>query len=156
MTLPESQKAIAATGQRTFVLGVDVDNAEEAGSQMKMACSTPLIGKYLIKEKLGQGGMGSIYRVYDPELRRTLALKIIPPSHDILLRHLVSFYRRGSDHSTAFQHSNIIPVLDYGMLPNGQHFTMPEIHGDTLGDEVLRTFQSDSGNWRSNTMFTGF
>ena len=145
-TLPESQKAVAQISENdnTLVLGVDEKDETVAEQTTEDGSPQSPIGKYLIKDQLGQGGMGSIYRVYDPDLRRTLALKIIH-RHMTSYSDILSRFIEEAQITAQLQHSNIIPVLDYGMLPNGQYyFTMPEINGETLGKSVSRTFQSTS------------
>ncbi len=47
-------------------------------------------GRYIIRAKLGQGGMGSVYHAYDPNFRREVALKLL----DKRLLHDVKFRRR--------------------------------------------------------------
>ncbi|MDO8942526.1 MAG: hypothetical protein Q7U75_05045, partial [Desulfobacterales bacterium] len=36
------------------------------------------LGKYIIERKIGQGGMGAVYLGRDPELKRQVALKVLP------------------------------------------------------------------------------
>lgn len=91
--------------------------------------------RYELVEKLGQGGMGAVYRAYDRLNRQTVALKrVVTPvenlkfsassggdsSDNILLALAVEFRTLAG-----LRHPNIISVLDYGFDSNGQpYFTM--------------------------------
>jgi serine/threonine protein kinase len=76
--------------------------------------------KYEIIERLGQGGMGTVYRARDRELRRDVALKVIrlpEASPDIAARML-----REAHTLARLEHPGIVPIHDVGTLPDGRTF----------------------------------
>ena len=76
--------------------------------------------KYEIIERLGQGGMGTVYRAHDRELRRDVALKVIrlpEASPDIAARML-----REAHTLARLEHPGIVPIHDVGTLPDGRTF----------------------------------
>ncbi|MEM9459488.1 MAG: serine/threonine-protein kinase [Myxococcota bacterium] len=93
------------------------------------------LGRYLVVDRLGAGGMGVVYRAFDPDLDRSVALK------------LVRIDRQGgseSDHERArllreaqamarLSHPNVIPVFDVGVLDDTLFVAMELVDGVTLG-----------------------
>ena len=76
--------------------------------------------KYDALERLGQGGMGTVYRAHDRELRRDVALKVIrlpEASPDIAARML-----REAHTLARLEHPGIVPIHDVGTLPDGRTF----------------------------------
>ena len=97
-----------------------------------------LAGRYDVKDVLGQGGMGLIYRAYDTVIRRDVALKTLrdaPESNSLQL-----FYKE-SDVLASMSHPNIVEIFDIGQFEeNGQkkpYFVMPLLPGTTL-DNLIR------------------
>ncbi len=98
-----------------------------------------LAGRYDVKDVLGQGGMGLVYRAYDTVIRRDVALKTLrdaPESNSLQL-----FYKE-SDVLASMSHPNIVEIFDIGEFEeNGQkkpYFVMPLLPGTTL-DTLIRT-----------------
>jgi len=92
-----------------------------------------LVERYHIKSKLGQGGMGSVYTAHDDVLDRDVAIKTVPRTNlnDI---ELVRFHREGKAAST-IRHPNVIQMLDFGLLENGQPYMVMElINGVSIAD----------------------
>ncbi len=97
-----------------------------------------LAGRYDVKDVLGQGGMGLVYRAYDTVIRRDVALKTLrdaPESNSLQL-----FYKE-SDVLASMSHPNIVEIFDIGQFEeNGQkkpYFVMPLLPGTTL-DNLIR------------------
>ena len=88
--------------------------------------------RYLLRGPLGQGGMGVVWRVYDPTLGREVALKVAQESllgRKVLLQRFVEEARVQAQ----LQHPNLVPVHELGTLQDGRpYFTMDVIRGRPL------------------------
>ena len=73
----------------------------------------PTIGRYVLLEKLGQGGMGVVYRAQDPLLQRIVAIKVISTPIDADEERRERFFReaRSAGH---LSHKNIVTIHDLG------------------------------------------
>ena len=90
--------------------------------------------KYEILERVAQGGQGDIWKVWDHELRRCVAMKRLS---DNTLASGPARYRflAGAQIAGQLEHPGILPVLDAGLDPDGRPFyTTPLLPGTTLGD----------------------
>ena len=88
--------------------------------------------------EIARGGMGSIRKVFDTTLHRTVAMKVLFPEH----RQNPSTLERFAEEAQIMgqlEHPNIVPVHDYGEDADGlRYFTMYYVRGDTL-TEILQT-----------------
>ncbi len=88
-------------------------------------------GRYQVEALLGQGGMSAVYRALDPNLRRTVAVKLIHP-------HLSSdpeFVRRFEQEAAAvaqLRHPNIIQVFDFNHDAEVYYMVLEFVAGETL------------------------
>lgn len=90
-----------------------------------------LNGRYRIEELLGQGGMASVYRATDPNLRRVVAIKLIH-SH---LSNNPDFVRRFEAEASAvaqLRHHNIIQVYDFNHDGSTYYIVFEFISGESL------------------------
>ena len=80
--------------------------------------------RYELVSILGRGGMGTVYLARDTVLDREVALKIVePPSHDANEARILA----------RLEHPGIVPVHDFGQLPDGRLFyAMKRVRGDRL------------------------
>jgi eukaryotic-like serine/threonine-protein kinase len=89
--------------------------------------------RYRIEKKIGQGGMGIVYRAIDMQLERPVALKVLSDAaaQDSSLR--TRFYKEISL-TASFSHPYIVPVYDGGIDHDSRfYFTMELIEGSDLG-----------------------
>lgn len=94
------------------------------------------ISHYRITAKLGGGGMGVVYRAEDTTLKRTVALKFLPPD---LTRDEEAKQRfiHEAQAASALQHENICTIHDIGETPDGQLFmVMDHYKGETLRKKI--------------------
>ncbi|MBX3396809.1 MAG: protein kinase [Phycisphaerae bacterium] len=90
------------------------------------------IGKYEIKAVIGQGAMGCVYEAMDTELKRTVALKMLPPRADQRESLGHRLFQQEARTAARLQHPNIVTVYDVGQS-DGVHFLAMElVHGVTL------------------------
>ena len=89
------------------------------------------IGRYRIIEKLGEGGMGIVYRAQDATLGRDVAIKVLRPE----LGHQAERIRRFSQEAraaSALNHPNIVTVHDAGEFEDGPFLVMELVEGESL------------------------
>ena len=99
------------------------------------------IGHYLIEEKLGEGGMGVVYRARDEKLRRDIALKFlgILPSGSAVTHETVLEEARAI---SALNHPNICTVYEVGEADAKPYIAMEFVEGRPLSGEILSTGMS--------------
>ena len=103
-------------------------------------------------EKLGEGGMGEIWKVQDRVLNRTLAMKILHKDIASRQQDLLRFIDEAQI-CAQLEHPNIVPVHELGTLLDGRvYFTMKEIKGRTF-QELIRAVHtvSSQGQWKTTS-----
>jgi hypothetical protein len=89
------------------------------------------IGRYKIKEELGQGEMGAVYRAFDASFNREVAIKILPLE---LMRNLkiLARFRRELKMIALLEHPAIVPVYDVGEENGQPYYVMRYMSGGSL------------------------
>lgn len=93
------------------------------------------IGRYEVRAELGRGGMATVFRAYDPNFERDVAIKVLPEVflHDPQFR--VRFEREAKT-IALLEHPAIVPVYDFGESENQPYIVMRYMSGGTLGDRL--------------------
>jgi serine/threonine-protein kinase len=89
------------------------------------------LGKYLIQAEIGRGGMGIVYRGYDPALQRDVAIKVLPPQLT-LDREFVQRFHQEAVMAASLHHPNIIAIYDVGEQDGIHYIVMEHLAGVSL------------------------
>jgi TolB-like protein len=92
------------------------------------------LGPYRILEKIGEGGMGEVYRAHDSRLQRTVAIKILTPQGATLDR--IERFELEARAAAALNHPNILTIHDVGRHGDTAYLAMEWVDGRTLRDEL--------------------
>jgi eukaryotic-like serine/threonine-protein kinase len=95
-----------------------------------------IVSHYRILEKLGEGGMGVVYKADDTRLKRNVAIKFLPPTltgDPVAKERLIHEAQAAS----SLQHSSICNVHDIDETPDGQLFIVMDLYdGETLKRKI--------------------
>ena len=102
------------------------------------------IGQYQISERIGRGGMATVYRAYHADLDREVAIKVLP-----------EFFAEDPEYRERFQHearavarlkhANILEVFDYGNQDGVAYIVMELAEGGTLAESLGSPMRLDDG-----------
>ncbi len=102
-------------------------------------------GKYVLINEIGRGGAGIVYRAWQRDLNKLVALKLLPHESDTAAgvrtpygdaEDVKRFYNE-TRAVAELTHPNIVPILDFGSVENHFFYTMRYIEGVTL-DGIVR------------------
>jgi serine/threonine-protein kinase len=97
-----------------------------------------LDGQFQILQKIGSGGMGSVYKAAQPAMNRMVAVKILHPKLTNR-KDLVSRFRREARAMSHLEHPNTVKVLLYGELDDGSlYIVMEYLEGKNLNQVVRK------------------
>ena len=125
----------ADTDAQTFVQKTISESGTE-GQQVNPLASGAvsvgsMLGPYQIVRKLGQGGMGAVYEARHTKLKKTVAVKVLPPE---MMKSpvLITRFEREMEAVGALDHPNIVRAMDAGEF-HGTHFLVMEyVEGSDL------------------------
>ncbi len=113
------------------------DNPEDKDQQQHLEPGSQA-GRYTILSQLGRGGMGVVYKAYDPELDRRIALKLLSVTkgsasqadraQDRLLREAKALAQ--------LSHPNVVSAYDVGTIGDSVYVSMELVEGQTLKEWI--------------------
>ncbi|UJR80590.1 serine/threonine protein kinase [Sandaracinus amylolyticus] len=96
-----------------------------------------IVGRYLVVEKIGSGGMGVVYRARDASSGGDVALKFLLPDLSAEVTNRQRFLREAKA-ANRIDHENIIDVMDFGETDGHVFLVMEFLQGIALAEEVTR------------------
>lgn len=125
------------------LVGVDVETLPETGAFAGQVQRDPMIGRwvldqYVIRDKIGEGGMGAVYRAEQPSVGRDAAIKVV---HPWLSRDPTIAARFGTEAKAAakLQNPHIVSIYNYGKMDDGTLFLAMEYLGGYTLAELIRS-----------------
>ena len=100
--------------------------------------SSLVIGSYVVLEKIGQGGMGQVFKARHKTMKREVALKVISPAvvkDEVSLRR----FQREVEAAGQLNHSNIVTAHDAGEFKGTHYLVMEYIRGSDLASVVKKS-----------------
>jgi len=98
------------------------------------------LGQYQIVELIGEGGMASVYKAWQPSLRRYVALKVLAP-HLADDAEFVQRFHQEAVSAANLKHTNIVTIHDVGTESGYHYIAMEFIEGASL-EERIRSGQA--------------
>jgi serine/threonine protein kinase len=103
-------------------------NATAGSSLLKNIPAT--IGQYQVLEEINRGGMGIVYKAFDPVLKRKVAIKVLLAGEGATETDIKRFQRE-AEATARLQHPNIVPIYGIGEYDGKPYFVMDFIEGKT-------------------------
>jgi eukaryotic-like serine/threonine-protein kinase len=123
---------------------IDVSNAGEPATCADITAGTvpPVqIGRFLIRQQLGEGAFGVVYLAYDPHLDREVALKVAKATQLATPQRIERFLREAKS-AAHLRHPHIVPLFETGRDGPAYYIASAFIHGEALG-KVIATKRLD-------------
>src|SRR5438094_1534541 len=93
------------------------------------------LGRYEIRAKIGEGGMGEVYRARDTQLGLDVAVKVLPSTYSVD-EHRLSRFEQEASAASALNHPNILIVHDIGSHEGSPYVVSELLEGETLRKRI--------------------
>jgi HAMP domain-containing protein/tRNA A-37 threonylcarbamoyl transferase component Bud32 len=90
-----------------------------------------IVGRYQIQARIGQGAMANVYRAFDPDINRVLAIKVLRREY-CLNPQFASRFLREARAAGALSHPNIVTIYDVGEIEGFPYIAMELLEGEPL------------------------
>src|SRR5262249_50936144 len=93
------------------------------------------LGRYEIRSKIGEGGMGEVYLARDTEISRDVAVKVLPSTFSTEQDRLKRFQQEACA-AGALNHPNILSIYDVGKHEGSPYVVSELLEGETLRKRI--------------------
>src|SRR5690242_2331835 len=113
-------------------------SASASGTELRAHIERVLSAHYEVDSEIGRGGMGVVYRAKDKRLKRTVAIKVLPPELAFQSAIKTRFLRE-AETAAQLSHPNIVPIYSVDEAESLVFFVMAYISGDNLAKRLHDT-----------------
>ncbi|MEP7136456.1 MAG: serine/threonine-protein kinase [Chloroflexota bacterium] len=94
-----------------------------------------MLGPYRIISQIGQGGMATVYKAYQPSMDRNVAVKVLP-GQLATSKEFTERFQQEARIIARLEHAHILPVFDYGESEGISYFVMRYLEAGTLKEKM--------------------
>ena len=136
---PEQTRFCADCGTK-FSTAADIPEGQTQTLQLQrgeLVIGSMFVGRFIVLEELGRGGMGRVYRVLDKKLDVEIALKLIKPeiASD---EHIIERFKNELRLTRLISHKNVCRMYDLSEDQGGHYITMEYVPGENLKGTIHR------------------
>ena len=107
----------------------------QSDAELRSHVERSLDATYELDREIGRGGMGIVYRAKDRRLKRTVAIKLLPP--ELAFRSEIrSRFLKEAETAAQLSHPNIVPIYSVDEKDGLVYFVMAYIDGDNLAKRI--------------------
>ncbi|MFN9575777.1 MAG: serine/threonine-protein kinase, partial [Gemmatimonadota bacterium] len=107
------------------------DSSQPADADLRALVERVLAGSYEIDREIGRGGMGIVFRAKDTRLKRTVAIKLLPPELAFRLE-IRSRFLKEAETAAQLSHPHIVPIYSVDEREGLVFFVMQYVDGENL------------------------
>ncbi len=111
--------------------------SDTKAQQVIQGAALPKFAEYKLLGKLGEGGMGIVYRAVHSKLNRVVALKVLTGGEHSSDQQVERFLMEARA-AAKISHPNVVPVYDVGEFEGKHYFTMALVDGETLDGVITK------------------
>ncbi len=126
----------APADDRTEIIETALQGEEEGDTQLRPG--TSFGSRYRIEKLLGEGGMGAVYKAYDAELGRTVAIKLVRKEL-ATSRQIMQRFKQELLLASKISHKNILRIHDLGEVDGIKFITMAYVEGTDLAGLIEKS-----------------
>ncbi len=129
----DTQMPLPSSGPGPDSLDVDLAHARAREALLGLTSQPQQLGRYILLDKLGRGGMGVVYAAYDPKLDRKIAIKLVNNAWlDARGTDAQRLLEREARAAATLSHPNVVTIHDVGHAKDQLFVAMELVEGETL------------------------